>query len=75
MNERQRKPLQSLKKLNKEQILKEEKEVNEVLKKMHTDTITTTNDLMYATDVIVSENLGMTKEPTKVRKNHGGKDD
>ena len=33
-----------------------------------TDTITTANDLMYAASVIVSENLGMTREPTKVRK-------
>ena len=68
MNEKQRKPLPSLKKINKKQILKEVKELNEVLKKMSTDTITTTNDLMYAAAVIVSENLGVTREPTKVRK-------
>ena len=68
MNEKQRKPLPSLKKINKEQILKEVKEVNEVLKKMRKDTITTTNDLMYAAAAIVSENLGMTREPTKARK-------
>ena len=68
MNEKQRKPLPSLKKINKKQILKEVKELNEVLKKMSTDTITTTNDLMYAAAVIGSENLGVTREPTKVRK-------
>ena len=68
MNEKQRKPLPSLKKINKKQILKEVKELNEVLKKMSTDTITTTNDLMYAAAVIVSENLGVTREPSKVRK-------
>ena len=68
MNEKKRKPLPSLKKINKEQILKEVKEVNEVLEKVRTDTITTTNDLMYAAAVIVSENLGLTREPIKVRK-------
>ena len=68
MNEEQRKPLPSLKKINKKKILKEVRELNEVFKKMHTDIILLTNDLMYAAAVIVSDNLGITKEPIKARK-------
>ena len=68
-NERERLP--SIKKINKKKILVEVQKVNEVLNKIKSNDITTTNDLIYAAAVVVTERLGVkmskrdtaTKEP------------
>ena len=76
MNEANRSRLPNLKRVDRKKVNEEAKKVEVVLSKMSTSYITQTNDLIYATVTVVTENLGVktaTNEKEVGRRIPGGK--
>ena len=70
--QQERERLPSLRGINRGKLRDITKKVNAVLEKIETNDITTTNDLMYAGALLVTDLVGAKRGKEDRRKNHGG---